>query len=415
MTFVVEIGWKTSLTSAFVIGLSTLGGTDVIAGSAPNPYLTYTYRDETANCVGVTIRRGKTDDLGQLLAGRCTLTFKDAISAPGPPDIYGLYNPLNPSSPLFDSDDLGVNKPIRVKKTVGITTYTIFKGYTQRIISNSGTGQPRTTIECVDLITFLTQARPVIGSTGATTIGGAIGKVLDATVYNETVGTLRSLATGDSISDFSADGNQTATALIADLLKTERGIFYISGSGVATYEDRNSRYKSPRDVDQATFTDTAESMTGETDTSQIYNDIRVTRSGGSEQQQTDGSSIRIHGRRPLVLTGVNYLGADTDANNLAKFLLQFNKVPKFPTTVVLNNRVTAVYEAFLVRDINDRVTVVDTRGGTNASFYINSIEHNIGGGALTVHRVVWKLDKRPTNSPFIIGVSTLGSTDILSY
>lgn len=395
VTFDVAVAWTTQLTGVFTIGSSLIGGTDVLAGA----FGSEVFDDVTPDVSEVVIRRGRSDDLGQLMAGSATIRLHD-------PD--GTYNSLNPSSAIHPN--VRPMRPVRVRCTLNGATYTRFLGYITRIGSNPSLGTRDAVIEAVDLFVWLQRTKPTIASTGATTTGAAIGKVLDAIGFTETA--LRSLDTGDSISDFEADGTTTALDLIKNLLTAERGMFYVSAAGVATYESRYARWLSPRDGNQATFASTMRALVGEVDVAQIYNDVRVTRTGGAEQQAEDTDSQHAYAVSTYVLASVGYLPSDAVALSLARYILNQAKDPKQPLQLVLNNQSEAVYAAWLALDLSDRVGVSDSRGGTTGSFYVEHHEERLSKAG-SRHTVDWRLTKRPTNVPLIIGPGVIG--DHITY
>lgn len=364
-------------------------------------FLTNDFDDITGDVMEVQIRRGRTDDLGLLMPGNCTIVLHDP---------NGKYNPFNTGSALYPNVD--VMRPVRIQATYGGTTYNRFYGYIQRIQSSPHLSQQQAIIECTDLFSWLNQCKPTIASTGPTTTGTAIGTILDNSDFNETV--FRDLDTGDSISDFSADGSKTSVQLISDLLAAERGVFYISRGGVATYEDRNARYVAPRNTDQSTLIGTIQNLTGAVDVTQIFNEVRVTRTGGTEQVATDSTSIGKYARRvgPSISTG--YLASDAVALGLAGHIVKASKDPKQPLTIdIFGNASDAMLTALLSRDLNDRIGASETRGGTSGSFYIESITEQIGAGG-TLHRGQWYLSRRPTAVPFLMGYGAIGA-DYISY
>ena len=61
----VEVAWGGSVEGLFRIGVSEVGGTDVISGWPADAG----FEDVTEDCQAFTLTRGRSDDLGQIMAG----------------------------------------------------------------------------------------------------------------------------------------------------------------------------------------------------------------------------------------------------------------------------------------------------------------------------------------------------------
>lgn len=223
---------------------------------------------------------------------------------------------------------------------------------------------------------------------------------------------LRDLDTGDTLSDFSADGTTTAQALIRGLLEAERGTFYVAADGVVTYEDRYARYRSPRTADQATYSGTMTDLSAASDTFMIYNSAQVTRTGGVEQSANNDQSERTYAPRALSPITTGYLGSDAEALTLAQYLVERHKDPRVPLEVGLRDQSDAALQTALSLDLNDRVGISEPNAGTSGSYFIEQINTSIGEQVVETR---WLLSKRPTNSPFVIDVSKVDSTDIIGH
>lgn len=299
------------------------------------------------------------------------------------------------------------------KRTGGDTkTRGHYFGFTENIEHDPTPGVKETVIECVDLFEFLTAATPTIGSTGATTTGAAIGLILNAIDWTDPA--LRDLDTGGAIPDFSADGSKSALALIEELLTTDIGVFFIDGSGVATYRDRRSRFAAGYSL--AAFTDTliGTARPG-TSLRRIINRQVVTRTGGTPQEAVDAPSRRAYGYRDgSAITSENLL-SDTQAGNLAAFLVLLQKDPLPPTRGLrVQNISDAATVQQLTRGLNDRVTISETEGGTETEGTIEGVKLQIEQGYRVVN-AEFVISKRAFPDFFTIGTSTLGGNHIIGY
>jgi hypothetical protein len=399
-TYTVAIGWAAKAANVFTLGVSTLGGTDTLGGY----FGAVDYDDVTPDVKTISIQRGRTSDMGPQAAGVCTLTLKDST---------GKYNPANASSPLYGN--LVPMRRVRVSATLNGTTYRRFNGFIRRIEPNITPTSKEAVIECVDLMIWLDRAKPVIAATGPTTTGAAIGLLLDAIGWTETA--YRDLDVGDPIPDFEADGSKTALQLINALLDTERGRFYVSGAGIATYEDRYAPYRAPRTSAQSTVSGGMSAAMPSVDLDAIINRATVTRdeTDADAQVATDAASIYQYGLGdgPSITTG--YLPDDAQAYRLAEYIVWLGKDPREAVRAVsLVNRDDATLAAMLARDLGDRVSIGETLAGTSLDGHIESIDEQIRAAG-TEHRVTWRVSKRVTPEPFIIGSSTLGGANVITY
>jgi Uri superfamily endonuclease len=392
ITYAVEVAWGSSLEGLFRIDVSTIGGTDVISGWPADAG----FEDVTDDCTGFATTRGRSDDLGQLLTGTCTITLRDQ---------GGKYNPVNAGSSLYPN--VKPMRAVRVKATYDGSTYGIFYGFIQSIASQPSPDTAQTVLQCADLFSWLSLRSPTISALGSTNTGAAIKAVLDEISWP---GSLRSLDTGDSIDDFSADGTKTSMELIRELLEAEMGVFYIDGSGIATFDNRNARYAST--ASSSTLTGAANTLMqwhSDNDAATIFNAATFQRTGGTAQTATDTDSIDDFGRRDMLPVTSSYVATDAEALSRAQLRVAQFKDPKTPARAQWVSA-ASTSAAILARELGDRVTITETFGNTDAKqYFIEAIDHSndvwdIGPRHLTG----WLLSEVPSTGPFIIGVTGIG-------
>lgn len=397
-TYTVEIAWQGRNTGSFRVGYSTVSGGDTIGGF----FGSSVFDDVTSITKNFAIRRGRADDSAVIGAGECEIVLKDT---------NGTYNPTNPDSSL--ATNLVPLRPVRVRAIYGGTTYGLFYGFIRTIESRPHKRDQEVVISCVDLFVWLSRIQPTIAATGATTTGAAIGKVLDSIEW--TMSSFRDLDTGDSIPDFSADGTKTGLTLIQELLEAERGVCYVKGDGVFVYEDRQARAK--RTSASYTVTNVMRNLGPMVDLDLIKNRARVTRSGGTEQTYTDETSRYEYGYADYSSIATSYLNTDAQAAQLAKWMVFEKKDPRPPVRFVdLQNSSTSLTATILAAELQDRVTISETVGGTTGAYHIETIEHNVTEGG-NVHLTRW-IPSRRGSQGFIIGFSAVGSSsggDVIGY
>lgn len=379
-TYTVEIGWNTNVSGGFTIGVSQIGGADKIG-----VFTLSGWSDETSRVKSVSINRGSSDDLGKVLGGKCTINMIDT---------NGRFNPTNTASAIYPY--VTPMRPVRIKATYNATDYYRFFGYIQTIETNPKPNRKEAVITCADLYAWLSLAKPVVTANGATTTtGAALERIINRSGFLDPA--MMDLDTGDTIPDYSSDGTQTALTLIQNLISAEQGTFYISRAGVATFENRYARNQAPRTSDQSTITGTMRELAGRTDASQIFNEIRFTRTGGTEQIASDDTSRRLYGRRVATKSSAFWVD-DTQALNAATFYRDMKKNPSSPVTIeITGNSSDALMTALLTRDLNDRFGISETRGGTSGSFYLESVSEKIEQGKF--HSAEMLLSKRPASFP----------------
>ena len=269
-----------------------------------------------------------------------------------------------------------------------------------------------------------------------TTTGGFIADILNAIGYTENA--LRELDEGDAITVAVPDGTQNALQQIEALLEAERGVFYMSAGGVATYEDRSAIAR--RRVAQATITDGAVRSEPGFEIDRLINRQTVQRldnigetldedgfvveapPDGIPQVATNAESLRTFGLNDGGTISTPSLETDLQAAGLARYLVNLKGKLREPLTVEVSG--PAAYAA-LGLDLQDRVTVQDDEAGTTGDYHIQRIEHNVTEFGL-YHSIVFTLTPRGAEG-FIIGAdgaapgsddygSVFGSTtDLITY
>mgnify|MGYP003645457419 CR=1 FL=1 len=369
--------------------LPAVAGTDVFSST-----FDAVYSDVSAVVQGISIKRGRDDNLSTFGAGEATVVLYD-------PD--GSYNPLNTSSPL--SPNVVPGRPIRIQGTFGGTAYGVYKGFVRSIEYDPAPDARTTTVHAQDLMLYLSRAKPVVTNTGTITTGAAIGTVLTAIDWTEAQ--YRTLGTGDTINaGFSSNAADTGLALIEGFLETERGEFFMSRGGTAVYRDRYDRYSR---ASAGTLTNVASGGVAATDLTNIRNRASVTKTGSGTATATDYVSVSRYGLADGVAIDSAYINDAAHGTGLAQWIVSQTASPTPP---VRELRYTAnVSDALMVhalsRDLGDRITIVDTALDTSADMFIEGIEHRIRVGK--IHEVSYTMTRVPASSPITFGTSRVYS------
>lgn len=350
----VFIGWEDSPGGIFVLDGSELDSTDVLAGLGADQF-TGTYDDVTTDVSrGPSITIGRDNRLAQFQASSCTFT----LNRPGEPDYY------NPNAVAGQSPIAGVTpgfepmRPVRVRATVDGVTTILWYGYIRSAAWDSTTKE--TTVQADDLFLWLSRVRPTYtaaqaAAAGVVDVATAIGFLLDRAEFTNP--DLRDLGESGktgipiTLADNTA-GDKTALQLIAELLEADRGAFWVQG-GVATYRART--YVQERDS-IATMQSDALRIGSGLDLDRIVNRQRVTRTGGTAQQENDYGSQQRYGLADGSAIESGYLASDTEAAQLAAFILTGTASPQPPITLTLDNDDTTNLERQVGWQVLDRIT-----------------------------------------------------------
>ncbi len=384
-----------------------------------------TYTDVSAYVRSFSTNRGRQHALDEFQTGtlRVVLDNRD-----------DRFNPLNTSSPYYDSaNSVSKIKPfkrIRVKAEYSSTTYFIFSGFINAYPESFG-GQGSDSVvqlQCVDAFkmfnlntigsrAWLIGRRSSLGEN--TKLGYAdsteksslrIGRLLDAFGWSSSE---RTISTGDlDVITQNVDTNML-TALKA-VESAEQGQLFMGADGKVVFRDRNfkrtqqftSQGTFGNGVGELPFSDVITSF----DESRIFNQISVTRTGGTTQEAESLSSIEEYGARPQDLTDTLNV-SDLDASQIAlQRLAQFQDTSPRVEGLVVNPLVeTNLWLQVLGRELGDKITVnIPTPASTTMNFdiHIESISHTVDADNQTWS---WNIS---TSAGSEVGAWVLGSSKI---
>lgn len=392
-TYTVEVAWTGNLTGVFRVGISTVGGTDVLG----SPFSGNVFNDITSDVYAFKTTRGRSDDLGEVEQGTATINLRD---------YSGKYNYENTSSSLYGYTR--PMRPIRIRATHLGTTYGVFQGYIDRIEYDQITRE--SVIECVD--TFEIMNVPIEGTVTytATTAGGIIGELLDALQFTEPA--LRSLDAGRSFSVPAPATSGTYLERIGDAVESDRGVFFITRSGVARYIAGENHWARSSPVASLTG-DVNSDLRVSVDKQRIVNRIVVTSVTDTDFTATNAFSRQTYGFRSGQPVDPVLGITNTEAANLATWLVNAHGAPTVPArSITLKASDDTNVGYMLSLDIGNRVAFSEPRGNTNAQGTIEGINHTVEVG--TLHTTQILVSKR-TIDAFTVGFSQLGGEDLLYW
>lgn len=387
--YVPQVAWSEELTGVFRADVSLADGPDV----APGRYGNNVY-DTLPSVLEIQIDRGRSQPWSGVEQGTARLVLSD-------PD--GIYDPLNAASPLVGLlDDM---RPLKIPMMWAAGEYGLFAGFVSKIEHRPDLREQVTIIEAVDFTEWLATIKPVIASTGPATIGAAMGLVLDAAEWTDA--SLRDLDAGNTIPDFSADGSKTGLQIIADLIAVDLGMFYVGGGGVVTYRSRDSMFQRQTAVD--TFAvNVLSKLNPAIDSRRVVNRQTVTRTGGTPQ--TAEYNPKRKPWRDGSLSS-DYLNADSDAANLATWIVLYSGSVQTPIPVEIPDADDAQIASIVARELADLVQVYLPHGGS-VDAVVQRISHRIAKGA--GHLAGYTLAPRPVTM-FTADVSLADGDDVAGY
>lgn len=354
----------------------------------------YNVTDYIRRDPGITISRGRSDELDTFGAGTIRFTLRNDGR---------WFDPSDPQPGESAEDFTGILKPGR-RVQVAADGHTLgigfIEGWPQTWDPSDNSGSVE--IVAYDMTTLL--ARIEVAESTFVLDDSHRGRLdrnrvagdMPEQYTGERVAALLGLGGVPSLLWASIDTGKTlmpATTPMGSLLTSiraaeaaEAGFFYVSRGGVITFRDRHSRWQDDdMTTVQATFTQGQ--YTGlrvDYDWVKVWNDVRRHRDGGVLQQAVDDTSIGEYGRR--ISDETLEVISDGEALARAQFWRdRYSEPAQRPTPVQIRPRKdpATLFPAVLPLDLLSRVVLTRTPGGvgSEASFegLIEKIEHRITG------------------------------------
>ena len=343
---------------------------------------------------GITISRGRSDELDTFSTGMCRFTLRNDGR---------WFDPADPQPGLAAEDFTAILKPLR-RVQVAADGHTLFVGFVEGWPQQWDLGDNTGTVDIVAHDLTGTLARIEITESAFVLDDSYRGRLdsdrlagdLPQQYTGERVGSLLGLAGISAVQFATADTGKTlmpAKAALGSLLThvrdaeaAEAGFFYVDRNGVVRFRDRHSRWQdSDMTTAQATLTqDQFQALRVDYDDTKIWNDVRRTRPDGVTQHAVDMSSIGEYGRR--ISDETLEVISDGEALGRAQLWRDTYAAPvQRPTPVVVRPRSDPVtlFPVVLPLDLLGMVTLTRTPGGvgTQATFtgLIEGIEHQVTG------------------------------------
>jgi len=368
----------------------------------------------------VSIRRGRNRVLNSFEAGTATVVLEDE---------NGDYNPQNDSSPYY-----GKLLPLRKIRIFadyddggGTDRYYLFSGYITSFDNTFRLGNDEVstvTFQCVDAFRLLqnVQITTVAGSSAGQTTGARIENLLDLASFPVSQ---RLIDAGDTLVQVDPGTSRSLLGACQNIEQTELGGFFIDDEGNAVFLSR-STVSEKADETPLLFNDDGTDISYQAidfayDDTQIFNDITVTRLGGTAQNVQSTSSIEtffIHsGSRSDLLMQTDAEALDQASmllNARENALLRIDSIGLNLMDSTASNRIVAGLESDLFTLIN--VTKTGQASSTfDLELFVQGIQHDITPNTWTTRF----LTAEPIIQAFILDSAIQGLLDgtvgVLSY
>ena len=401
----ITVEFDTSKIGSFVLGISQLGGTDVLtAGGAGTTWTAIPTTDIRA----IAIRRGRTREDQANQPGSLTLTLDNRS--------YN-YDPDNSASTfIWDGYSiLSAGMGVRVSATWSGTTYVIYRGYLEQLDVDESL-DPVATFQFTDALAWIGRLNvaSVSSSYSGDTTATRVGRILDAIGWDAS---LRNL-TGSRTMQPTTMGS-SALSLSEQAARCEFGRFYADRQGNLVLLPYESTFTTPNRI---SLSDTRATGTIEYDTiatnpgaKYLVNTITIQQTSTASQTYADTTSIARYG-----VFAKSYdapLLDDATAYTLATIIGDRFDLPKTRVDSVEFDAlgVSDQWASLLQTDLGDNVSVqrttVDNRTRVFASL-VESLNHDI---TPSNWRVSMDLSPSTGGEYFILGSSLLGGTNVLYY
>jgi hypothetical protein len=396
----ITVEFDMSKLGAFVLGISSLGGTDVL-GTGSTVWSTVS----TTDVRSLSIRRGRTREDQAVQPGTLSLILENRA---------GKYDPDNSSSPYFWNGYslLTRGMGVRISATWSGTTYVIYRGYLEQLDIDASL-DPVATFQFTDALAYLgTQTVTAIASSySGDTTSTRLGRILDAIGWDAS---LRSISGSRQMQPTTF--GDTALSLGDQVSRCEFGRFYVDRQGKVVLLPYESTFTTPARI---AFSDTRASGTIEYDTivttpgaKYLVNSVTLNQATGTAQTFTDTNSTLRYGVYPKSYDAP--LLTNSVALGLATVIAYRYSLPKTRVDRVEFDALgidSTSWASLLQTDLGDNVTVarttVDARSRTYTDL-VESISHDLTPDGWRVG-----MDLSPAGSVgyFVIGSSLIGGTD----
>ena len=399
----ITVEFDTSKLGAFVLGVSLLGGSDVLANNGATTWSAI----PTTDIRSISIRRGRTREDQAVQPGTLSLVLENRSSN---------YDPDNTSSSYYWAGYslLTAGLGVRVSATWTGTTYVIYRGYLEQLDVDESL-DPVATFQFTDAMAWLAR-QPIAAITSSysgDTTATRLGRILDLAGWDSS---LRSIAGARTMQPTTF--GDTALSLGDQISRCEFARFYTDRQGNVTLLPYESTFSTPLRIN---FSDARTAETVEYDTivtnpgaKYLVNTVTLNQSTSLSQTYTDTTSVARFGTYAKSYDAP--LLDNTTAVALATIIANRYSLPKTRVDRVEFDALgidSSVWASMLQTDLGDNCTVqrttVDSRTRIFTSL-VESLQHDITPQSW---RVGMDLSPSAGVAYFTLGTSLLDGADVL--
>jgi hypothetical protein len=378
-----------------------------------DPTVTPVWDDVTDYVRAFTVGRGTNHELDQPAAGKATITLDNRDRRFDPTYDAGPYYP-----------NVLPMRRVRIRAAWMGVIYPVFQGYIESWPQQYPGRGADALVEVEASDGFLPLAAAKVSATYSQEASGArITNILDDAGWPAAD---RDVDAGNSTIAAATLDSVPALTHLLDVSTAEMGLLFMGRDGNVRFVERHSFFLSSVDATNYTWGDIEGEhryidIIPQEDHSQIYNDVRITPDGGTEQVATDATSQGRFFLRTLSRSVV--LASDSAALDQANYLLSrykdaYVRVPSMELAVI---RETAQWSRVLDREIGDRLVVRRRHpaGGDplERQVYIVGVEIQATPSDAE-WSVTWRLAPFDAQTPWILGdpeSGQLGMTTRLGF
>lgn len=395
---------------------------------------TQTFTDVSQYVRGISMRKGRSNELGQFVSGTCSLLLSNADNRFNPTQTTYYYDSANARTKIQPL------KVVRIRAVYDSATYDLFYGFLDQIpVSYPALGADSVVnFGCVDAFKIF-QSQTIqsvgwkIGQTGFSELGVStrLGYADEVELSSERVtrllnsigfpSSLRAIQTGtNNVQQQAITKNLLAAMRECEL--SENAQFYIGPDGSATFRNRDYRLSNTKAINiQATFDNSGSNLPYEDvvtsfDTNEVLNVYEWTRDSGTTQYVADADSINRYTAKTSTASTINTTDADVKSiieQNLASTSTPIERIDQLQ---ISPRQDVNLWPKVLGLGFGDRVKVnVTNPNGTTFSdeVWIESITHNISSSNQTWN---YTISLSPAgSSAWILGQAKLGEGTRFAY
>uniref|UniRef100_A0A6M3KDL9 Putative tail protein n=4 Tax=viral metagenome TaxID=1070528 RepID=A0A6M3KDL9_9ZZZZ len=375
--------------------------------------VTPTWVDVSADCRAYQFRKGRQHELDRMQSGQATIVLDNSAGNYWPDNAGGTYYP-----------NVIAGKKIRIRAKSGGVTYPRFVGFIDEWLPqwlSPRTGQgPYMVVTATDGLEHL--ANTIISSAGeaAELSSTRVSNMLDEASWPAADRDLK--AGAETLAATGAISNLNIRDHLQKVSESELGVLFVAFDGDMTFHARSTRSNSPYDTSLATFgDDPAEmhyvSLNPVIDRTLLYNEVRLTRTGGAEQSAEDTTSQSTYGKRTYRGTAL-LNSTDIAVNVLCGYLVarykNANKLRMRSIEIMPQGSPNELYPKVLSYDISSRITCRLDQASLDAEYFIEGVEESCDASEMN-WRTLWQLSDvstelytpaERTDSLWVLGADT---------